>query len=804
MRCGSDGWRRIAGCGTSRYGRGMRFPSWLVAWCVLVFAAACARGQEAKEGPRVAWSLVVGGSTFRSAEEVVFSLREPKAGPGKDAVREVQLELRQGNVRIARWPYAHQLPLPEKVKDERKDKAQGYLMGLPRELLEWTGELAAGQYEMAFLVNGVRATNVAAFRIDPAFEERTAPVFEIGVLERAPLGDASRPILWIVGPEPADRRITAYGVTGAPWLVDGVERKRTTMIWAGALSVLGWGERYDVVMDSRFYEPGVDAKAAHDYAFDFAGRKSNTQRVDPQEAPLGEAWDAAVVQPGPEWPVSVRGVVTDAKGKPAAGYQVWLQGGAQAVRTLADAKGEYALPGSMRHGMYKLIVAKNDRIHPRRSEVVEWRGETLTRDFDFRKPVPKSEPPALPTGKQNWCDLEKAMLRLGKGLDVNARDGSGNTGLSMAITAQKFDIARKLVEAGAEVNTTRGDHTSILALAIMAGDRGFVEYLLAKGADPSRVDGYESITPLMVAARKGSAELVEVLLDHGATVEGRSSGGMGVMEWAVRGGSPEVIALLAQRGAKVDAMNDDGRTPLMAAAHLGKVPAAEALIAAGAGVNTANQDGWTPLGVAAFCQAKDGDYPGVVQALLKAGARMDARTVQGDTPVMQVANSNRADLLEIFREAGAKVYYGTKGKVFAEAGSKIPPLDARRMMLDAIQGQKYAVIQELAELGMDMNAPIFRGYTPLMYAVLRENAPQTVKVLLASGADANAAMVEVNGDITPLLAAAMRENADVVRALLAAGAKVDVRDGNGKTPLEVARQAKHDAVVKVLEEAGAK
>jgi hypothetical protein len=763
----------------------MRFPYLLAACCVLVAASGLRAQTPEKQKPRVGWSLVLEGRTFRSAKDVVFSVWDPTAGPGTKAVREVTLELRKGDVRLAQWPYPYELMLPKGVRDERKGKRQGYTMGLPADLLQWMGELPPGDYEMALLVNGIRATNVVSFQIDPAFEEAKAPTFELGVLERAPLGTSSRPLLWVIGPDPADERISNIALAGAPWQVDGVERKRPG-IWSGPVSLVSWGERDKVVPDVKYFIPPVDAQTAHDYEFEFAGRKSNTLRVDPHAEPLGMAWDTAVVQPAPKWPVSVYGVVRDARGKPATGYRVRL---ATPVHTVAeaetDASGLYALPGNLRHGMYSLTVTAKAGGEPRFREIVSWQGETLERNFDFRNPATKEkEPPPVPKGKLRYIDLDKVAAQLGHGLDVNERDEDGNMPLSVALESRP-DLARKLVEAGADVNTTRGDHMSMLALAIRMGDRGMVEFLLSKGANPNGVQGYEYMTPLMVAARKGAADLVQVLLDHGANVQGRSTDGMGVMEWAVDGNSPAVIALLARHHADVNAVNDDGRTPLMEAAFQGKAAAEAALIAAGADVNATNQDGWTPLIAATFCQSPDGDYPGVVRALLAAGARIDVRTELGETPISLAAKVGRADLLGVLAKAGAKVG-GREGV---------------KVMREMIADRKYAVIAELPKLGIDINGVLEHGYTPLMYAVVITNDPKAVKALIAAGADVNASMFDPFDKVTPLLAAARRNNADVARELIAAGAKADVRDRNGKTPLDVAREDKNEAVVKVLQDA---
>lgn len=167
---------------------------------------------------------------------------------------------------------------------------------------------------------------------------------------------------------------------------------------------------------------------------------------------------------------------------------------------------------------------------------------------------------------------------------------------------------------------------------------------------------------------------------------------------------------------------------------------------------------------------------------------MNTRTELGDTPVSQAAKAGRADLLRLFGKAGAKV------------GGR----EGRKMMQDAIMGRKYAVMEELPKLGLDVNAVMYRGYAPLMYAVVMTNDPKAVKALVASGADVNAPMIETYDEVTPLLAASRRNNAEVVRELIAAGAKADVRDTKGRTPLDLAREGKSEEVVKVLRELGAR
>ena len=80
------------------------------------------------------------------------------------------------------------------------------------------------------------------------------------------------------------------------------------------------------------------------------------------------------------------------------------------------------------------------------------------------------------------------------------------------------------------------------------------------------------------------------------------------------------------------------------------------------------------------------------------------------------------------------------------------------------------------------------------------NTDEVKKIILGKSGDVN--VVDANGD-TPLIHAAWKGHADVVRLLLDNGAYVDHRDNAGQTALHLATGYKHNDVVKLLIEAGA-
>ncbi len=95
--------------------------------------------------------------------------------------------------------------------------------------------------------------------------------------------------------------------------------------------------------------------------------------------------------------------------------RVWLKSQAQVVAAVTDAQGGYALPGTLRHGMYELAAGKDKDRQPRFREQVVWQGKTLERDFDFRNATTKDrEPPPVPKGKLPYFDLKKVEAQLGQ------------------------------------------------------------------------------------------------------------------------------------------------------------------------------------------------------------------------------------------------------------------------------------------------------------------------------------------------------------------------------------------------------
>ncbi len=206
---------------------------------------------------------------------------------------------------------------------------------------------------------------------------------------------------------------------------------------------------------------------------------------------------------------------------------------------------------------------------------------------------------------------------------------------------------------------------------------------------------------------------------------------------------------------------------LLEAAYTGDPKQVAALIKAGADVNAANQFGATPMSEA----ARRGDTQ-VLRLLLKAGASPESANAEGETALMAVARTGNIEAAKLLLKAGAKV-------------------DAR---------EKWG------------------GQTALIWASA-QNQPAMIKLLAAKGAEVDARSAvrdwerrmtaeerpkDLNrGGMSALMFAARDGSMDAVRALLAAGAKVDFTDPDGSTPLLVSLMNGHWDVAKLLIESGA-
>ena len=166
------------------------------------------------------------------------------------------------------------------------------------------------------------------------------------------------------------------------------------------------------------------------------------------------------------------------------------------------------------------------------------------------EPVSIDGPPVVPTPTAPAVDSEEArrleMVRraLESGIEVDAADDNGRTGLMMASFEGFAGVVRLMLEHGASPNLLDGAGRTALMYAASGPFPETVEVLLKAGARPDVADQEEHWTALMFAAGEGQKAVVEVLLRHGADPTLVDADGETAADHARQREHPEVALLL--------------------------------------------------------------------------------------------------------------------------------------------------------------------------------------------------------------------------------------------------------------------
>jgi ankyrin repeat protein len=345
-------------------------------------------------------------------------------------------------------------------------------------------------------------------------------------------------------------------------------------------------------------------------------------------------------------------------------------------------------------------------------------------------------------------DRKAALALIASGANVNQAQLDGSTPLHWAVYRVDRELVRALVRRGAKAGVVNKYGASPLAEAARLANVELAGMLLEAGAN-ANVSNDDGQTPLMLAARTGNVPMARLLVEHGADVNRRETyRDQSALMWAAAESHADMVEFLVAQNAELDvrAKSTDwetqisseprvqyrptgGLTPLLYAARAGCLRCVVAIVGAGANVDKPNPDGMTPM-----IMALDNGYPTVATYLLDRGANPNTWDWWGRTPLY----------VAITMRGGPDNRQGPR-----------PP-------------ESLAFITALLEAGVNPN-PQLAFKEPSRGG--RDNRFRDD--LLTTGA-------------TPLLRAAQTFDDDVVRALLAHGALVDLPNASGVTPFMAA------------------
>jgi ankyrin repeat protein len=476
------------------------------------------------------------------------------------------------------------------------------------------------------------------------------------------------------------------------------------------------------------------------------------------------------------------------------------------------------------------------------------------------------EPPIIVAAKVGDVSAVRAIVQ-GKS-DVNVREPDGTTALHWAARVGSVPIVDVLLAGGADVNATNRYGLTPLAVATKSGQTGVMQKLLKAGADVSRSNAGlpEGQTLLMHAAQIGDVSAVKLLLAAGVSIDARETRtGTTALIWAATANQADAVRALAEAGAQMNVVSKvtayphtqngvglngleegvsyvgqtvlprGGWSAVMFAAREGAVDAVRALATAGANLDLVDPEGTSALIIAVI----NGQYD-VAKVLLEKGADPNIGDIKGMTPLYAAVDMHtipttfgRPDpphaviegsvgAVETLLAAGADPNARLKGPILKRVYNPGDPRlsEGATPFMRAAKGADVTLMRMLLAAGADPRLEQKNGNTPLMLTasagsgrgsdnnpdhVTEPQALAALEYLLGLGLDVNA--TNEDGDSAMHVASTTNLGSPaVIKFLYDKGARLDIKNKAGRTPLEAVLRGREtsDDTVALLKQLSAR
>lgn len=403
-------------------------------------------------------------------------------------------------------------------------------------------------------------------------------------------------------------------------------------------------------------------------------------------------------------------------------------------------------------------------------------------------------------------------------------------------------------EATVSPSMSRAQADRALLQAAADNDVAAAQRALTAGADLETRNG-RGQTPLIVATKKHHAEVAASLLDAGADPNAKDELADSAFLYAGAEGYTDILRLTLRHGADVESVNRFGGTALIPASEQGHGETVRILIDAGVPIDHVNKLGWTALLEAVVLGDGSARQVDVIRQLIGAGADLGIRDAEGRTPrSLALARGHTSivkliDDAEQIRERGQRLITAS-GRGDVEAVTRLLAADAsvsarddtgRTALVAAAYGNHLAVARRLLAAGADPNVKDQSVQSAYLIATSEVgDDPRLLRLLLDHGADVRSldswrgtgliraadrgfsrvveVLLDTGIDIdhvnrigyTALHEAVVlgdggRSHQRTVAALVSSGVDTSIKDSQGRTALQSARERGYDRIAELLD-----
>jgi len=361
---------------------------------------------------------------------------------------------------------------------------------------------------------------------------------------------------------------------------------------------------------------------------------------------------------------------------------------------------------------------------------------------------------------------------------------------------------------------------SVITHWATVGDSAAIADWLANGGNPNRPD-FNAYSLLSVAAYSHQIAIVRMLLTAQADVNQAGWNGYTPLHHAVGADDTTIIGLLIAAGADLEKRDEADRTPLFLAVDWARLPALKALLSHGADANSIHHYQINESSVRPIHHAAAKGFTEFIRILIEAGADVESKDSNGQTPLMSAWNDETTPglfcgntyvtedmviwpgkdaFLFLLQRADTSQWQPTRDELLIR-GAKYdsPELLERAFVRGADPTERIPMELGSGEMGYKRGSDSILGRQSVHLAA-KFNAAKSLAWLIAHGAKANT--LDTNG-LSPFDYALSGNAADAIKFLISKGIPFDEPDSTYRTPLV---RALHDGkflAAMALVEAGA-
>lgn len=372
----------------------------------------------------------------------------------------------------------------------------------------------------------------------------------------------------------------------------------------------------------------------------------------------------------------------------------------------------------------------------------------------------------------------KDLISTGALLDVCDKDGL--TPLYKAMESDFEQGTQVLIKCGANVNFKYGGN-SLLHTAARNGSKDLVEKLVNVGAeiDNENSKGY---TPLYLSIRRKCSDTTRFLINKGSDVNFRTKSGRSLLHIAVLENDIESIDQITQIGGLVNSEDSDQHTPLFDAVRLNYTDIVDFLLERGANVDFISSRGNPLLHLA----VTEGLLHAVIK-LIDLGANAASEDSDGLTALHHAIEKDDVQMSMAFLK-----FYDKLEKPLPQSGDTTLHFAVR----------KGAILSLILLMEFENSSGLNKkGLTPFALAVYL-NQTRAIKLFLEKKPQKDISLLyninDGNNSYSPLHVAVVDKNLVAVENMIKYGAYVNRKDKVGKTPLWMAVEVNDSAMVELL------